>query len=89
MLHPPNSAIQSSTLVLQQGTFIVPHEVVEQNAKKSGHLDPRCIQNIPIRRNRSTSRLNPNQISFPEACQAIFHPTIQTSRELHHTKSNG
>ena len=67
MLHPPNSAIQSSTLVLQQGTFIVPHEVVEQNAKKNGHLDPRCIQNIPIRRNQSTSRLNPNQISSPEA----------------------
>ena len=50
MLHPPNSAIQFSTLVLQRGASIVPHEVVEQNAKKSGHLDPRHIQNIPIGR---------------------------------------
>ena len=67
MLHPPNSAIWFSTLVLQQGAFIVPHEVVEQNAKKSSYLDPRHIQNIPIGRNQSTSRLNPNQISSPEA----------------------
>ena len=51
MLHSPNSTIWFLTLVLQQGAFIIPHEVVEQNAKKSCHLDPRRIQNIPIGRN--------------------------------------
>ena len=89
MLHSPNSAIQFSTLVLQQGASIVSHEVVEQNAKKSGHLDPRHIQNIPIGRNRSSSRLNPNQISPPETRQVISHLTIQTSGEPHHTMPIG
>ena len=39
MLHSTNSTIWFPTLVLQQGASIVPHEVVEQNAKKSSHLD--------------------------------------------------
>ena len=51
MLYPSNSAIWFPTLVLQQGTSIVSLEVVEQNAKKSGHLDFRRIQNVPLRRN--------------------------------------
>ena len=67
MLHSTNSTIWFPTLVLQQGASIVPHEVVEQNAKKSGHLDSRCIQIIPIGRNQSSNGLNPNQISPPEA----------------------
>ena len=89
MLYPPNSAIWFPTLVLQQGASIVPLEVVEQNAKKSGHLDLRRIQNIPLGRNWSSSRFNSNQISPSEARWVITHPTVQTSREPHHTMANG
>ena len=68
MLHPPNSTIWIPTLVLQQGTFVIPYEVVEQNAKKSGYLDPRHLQNIPLRRNQSISGYYPNQIPSLETC---------------------
>ena len=51
MLYSPNSAIWFSTLILQQGTSIVSLEIVEQNAKKSSHLDLRHVQNIPLGRN--------------------------------------
>ena len=37
------SIIQFSTLVLQQGSFVIPHENFEQNAKESYYLDFRGI----------------------------------------------
>ena len=46
MLHPSYSAIWFSTLVLQQSSSFVPHEDLEQNAKKSRHLNFRSIQNL-------------------------------------------
>jgi len=53
MLYPSHSIIQFSTLVLQQGSFVIPHENFEQNIKKSYYLDFRGIQNISLRRNQS------------------------------------
>ena len=66
MLHPPNSTIWIPTLVLQQGATVIPYEVVEQNTKKSGYLDPRCLQNILLQRNQSISGYYPNQIPSSE-----------------------
>ena len=39
MLHPPDSALQISAMVLQQDSIIISYENSQQNAEKSHHLD--------------------------------------------------
>ena len=39
MLHPPDSALWISAMVLQQGSVIILYENSRQNAEKSRHLD--------------------------------------------------
>ena len=51
MLHSSNNSIRLSTLVLSPYTAIVPAQGPRKDAKKSGNLDTRSIQNISAWRN--------------------------------------
>ena len=50
MLYPPDSSLQLSTMVLQQGPAILPYENPQQNVEKSYHLDFGGLQNFALRR---------------------------------------